>query len=76
MKNTIFDLLNVISCSGMEPHQWGVVENVNTKWYMGSTESIDLIGKYLYSYVEFPYEVAPEYKVSNGVNTIYIYALD
>lgn len=76
MKITIFNLLNAINCSGIEMHSWGVAADVNTRQYLGSTESIDLIGKYLYSYVEFPREIAPEYKVSNGADTIYIYALD
>ena len=76
MKTTIFNLLNAMNCSGIETHNWGVMDNVNTRQYLGSTESIDLIGKYLYSYVEFPHEVAPEYKVTNGVDIIYIYALD
>lgn len=82
MTKETFELINAVQCSGIESHLWGVVENVNTKEYLGTEESVDLDGQYLYVYRDesddfcFISMFTPKYTLTNGVERIDLYKID
>ena len=80
MTKETFDLINAVKCEGTD--YWGVVENVNTRDYFGSEESLNLDGQYLYVYRKddeyfcFIDKFIPKHIVTNGAEKIYLYKLD
>lgn len=52
MKAKIYNVLEAINKYGYNNADWGVCEEVNSSWYFGVEEEIDLIDKYLYIYVD------------------------
>lgn len=80
MTKETFNLINAVKCEGT--NYWGVVENVNTREYLGTEESINLIGHYLYVYRKddevfaFISKFTPKYTATNGVANIDLYKLD
>ncbi|MBO5507755.1 MAG: hypothetical protein J6A00_08360 [Bacteroides sp.] len=49
MTQETFKLIDAVQSESIEG-QWGVVQNVNTRDYFGTNESIKLDGQYLYVY--------------------------
>ena len=82
MTQETFELINAVQCSGIENHLWGVVENVNTKEYLGTEEDVNLDGQYLYVYrdendsVCFISKFTPKYTLTNGSEQIDLYKID
>lgn len=81
MTKETFKLINAVQSEGIG--EWGVVENVNTRDYFGTDESIELDGQYLYVYQKrdgyfcFINKFKPTYTlaISNDEN-INIYKID
>lgn len=81
MTKETFKLINAVQSQCIEA--WGVVENVNTREYFGTEESIELVGQHLYVYQKrdevfcFIDQFKPTYTlaISNDEN-INIYKID
>lgn len=82
MTQETFKLINAVQCAGIDSCSWGVVENVNTKEYLGTEENVDLAGQYLYVYRDendsicFISEFTPKYTLTNGFERIDLYKID
>lgn len=50
MTQETFNLLNHLSCEGLDNCCYGFAQDVNTEDYFGTIENIDLEGMYLYIY--------------------------
>jgi hypothetical protein len=50
MTQETFRLIDAVCREGIANDVWGVAEDFNTSVYLGTTEDIDLLGKYLYVY--------------------------
>lgn len=48
MTQETFNLLNHLSCEGLDNCCYGFAQDVNTEDYFGTIENIDLEGMYLY----------------------------
>lgn len=52
MTQETFQLIDAVCREGVANDVWGVAEDFNTSAYLGTTEDIDLKGKFLYVYRE------------------------
>lgn len=81
MTKETFRLIDAVQSQCIEA--WGVVENVNTREYFGTEESIELVGQHLYVYQKkdkvfcFIEQFKPTYKLAVADDEdIKIYKID